>query len=74
MKDILIWLIRFYQKIPGSWHNCCRHIPTCSNYGILAIKRYGAIKGSILTILRILKCNPWGSFGYDPVPELRSKK
>lgn len=74
MKRILILLIKIYQNIPGSWHGYCRHIPTCSNYGILAIERYGAFRGSILTIIRILKCNPLGSFGYDPVPEVRSKR
>lgn len=68
MKHILIKLIKFYQKIPGPWHDNCRFTPTCSNYGIEAIERYGAIKGSILTFKRILRCNPWGSRGYDPVP------
>ncbi len=67
MKYILIGIIKFYQKIPGPWHNSCRHIPTCSNYGIEAIKEYGSIKGSYLTIKRILRCNPWGTYGYDPV-------
>lgn len=45
----------------------CRHIPTCSNYGIEAIDKYGAIKGSWMTIKRIIRCNPLGSSGYDPV-------
>ena len=67
MKYVLIKLIKIYQKIPGPWHNNCRHIPTCSEYGIEAIKEYGAIKGSFLTIKRILRCNPWGTYGYDPV-------
>ncbi len=67
MKYILIKIIKIYQKIPGPWHNSCRHIPTCSNYGIEAINKYGAIKGSFLTIKRILRCNPWGTYGYDPV-------
>lgn len=74
MKYILIAIIRIYQSIPGPWHNKCRHIPTCSNYGITAIKEYGSIKGSILTIKRILRCNPWGTHGYDPVPEKGVKK
>ncbi len=67
LKHLLIKLIRFYQKVPGNFHNSCRHIPTCSNYGIEAITEYGSIKGSYLTIKRILKCNPWGTSGYDPV-------
>lgn len=67
MKYILIGLIKFYQMIPGPWHNYCRHIPTCSNYGIEAITEYGALKGTYLTIIRILKCNPLFKAGYDPV-------
>ena len=73
MKRILIWLIKLYQKIPGPWHNSCRHIPTCSNYSIEAIKEYGAIKGSYMSIKRILRCNPWGTHGYDPVIKRRKK-
>ena len=68
MKRILIAFIKLYQKIPGNFHNNCRHIPTCSNYGIDTIEEWGAIKGSYLTLKRILRCNPWGSSGYDPVP------
>lgn len=67
MKHVLIGIIKIYQKIPGPWHDSCRHIPTCSNYGIEAIQEYGAIKGSFLTFKRILRCNPWGTSGYDPV-------
>lgn len=67
MKKILIYLIKLYQKIPGDFHNHCRYTPTCSNYAIEAIDRHGALKGSILSIKRILRCNPFGSYGYDPV-------
>ena len=74
MKHILVFFIKLYQKIPGPWHDCCRHYPTCSNYGIEAILTHGALKGSFLTIKRILRCNPWGTSGYDPVPNVRSKK
>ena len=52
-------------------------MPSCSNYGIEALRKHGAIKGSILAIYRILRCNPWGGSGYDPVPEkftLKSEK
>lgn len=73
MKNILIGCIKIYQKIPGPWHTSCRHIPTCSNYGIEAIKKHGSIYGTFLTIKRIIKCNPWGTYGYDPVPEKRRK-
>lgn len=65
-------LIKIYQVIPGPWHSMCRHIPTCSNYGIEAIEKYGSIKGSWMTIKRIMRCNPLGTSGYDPVE--RKKK
>ena len=69
MKKILISIIKIYQKIPLSSHNKCRYIPTCSNYAIESINTYGSIKGSFLAIKRILRCNPWGGLGYDPVPK-----
>ena len=74
MKKILIWIIQLYQKIPFSIHNSCRFVPTCSNYAIEAIERFGSIKGSYLTIRRILRCNPFGKSGYDPVPIKEKKK
>lgn len=67
MKQVLIKLINLYQKIPGPWHNSCRHIPTCSEYTKEAIMLYGARKGSIMGFKRILRCTPWGTSGYDPV-------
>jgi len=67
MKKILIGMIKIYQKIPGPWHYSCRHYPTCSNYAILAIEEYGSVKGSYMAIKRILRCNPFGTSGYDPV-------
>jgi len=74
MKKILIFGIKCYQKIPGNFHNYCRHIPTCSNYAICAIDRFGAIKGSFMSIDKILKCNPFGTYGYDLVPEKGEKE
>jgi len=68
MKRILIEMINLYQKIPFSGHSYCRFQPTCSNYAKEAIQEYGAIKGSFLSLKRILRCHPFGSFGYDPVP------
>jgi len=67
---ILIFLIRFYQYgispyTPGS----CRYTPTCSAYGVEAVKKHGARKGGLLAIKRFLSCHPWGGSGYDPVPE-----
>ncbi len=59
--------------IPGPFHVLCRHIPTCSNYAIEAIEEYGSIKGLYLAIRRILRCNPFGTSGYDPVPKRRER-
>ena len=73
MKKILICLIRGYQNIPGNFHGLFRHIPTCSNYAIEAINKYGSLKGCFLAIKRILRCNPFGTNGYDPVPERKRK-
>lgn len=69
MKKLAIYLVKLYQKVPGPWHNYCRHIPTCSNYTIIALERFGFLKGSFLAIKRILRCNPFGTSGIDPVPE-----
>ncbi len=74
MKRILVFFIKIYQKIPLSCHASCRHIPTCSNYAIEAIEIHGTLKGSFLTIKRILRCNPWGTSGYDPVPHKENEK
>ena len=48
--------------------SCCKYIPTCSQYGIEAIEKYGAFKGGALAVWRILRCNPFAKGGYDPVP------
>lgn len=74
MKKVLIGFVKIYQFIPGPWHNCCRHTPTCSNYMIEAIEEHGCIKGVWLGVKRIFKCNPWGNSGYDPVPKCDKKK
>lgn len=67
--DFLILLIRIYQVTLSPWFGKnCRYTPTCSNYGIEAIRKYGFFKGGWLTFKRILSCNPWGGSGYDPVP------
>ena len=67
MKYILIGFIKIYQMIPLSSHSKCKFTPTCSNYSIEAIKKYGSIKGSLLTIKRIIRCNPFSKGGYDPL-------
>lgn len=74
IKKILIFLIKTYQKIPGPWHSACKFHPTCSNYAIEAIELHGAIKGFLLTIKRIFRCNPFSKGGYDPVPPLQKKQ
>ncbi len=71
--NVIILLIKIYQKMPVSSHKKCRFYPTCSNYMIEAINSYGAIKGVNLGIKRILRCNPFGPFGYDPVPKKEIK-
>ena len=48
---------------------CCKYIPTCSNYAIQAIERFGPLKGTALAAFRVLRCNPFSRGGYDPVPE-----
>ena len=62
-------LIRIYQKCISPLHRpCCRFTPTCSAYALEAIQKYGPGKGLLLSIKRILKCNPFHEGGYDPVP------
>lgn len=64
-----IILIKLYQVLLSPLlGNKCRFTPTCSHYGIEALKKYGLFKGSWLTIKRIARCHPWGGHGYDPVP------
>jgi len=69
MKKIMIWMIRWYQTcISPLTPPSCRYTPTCSQYTLEAIQKYGPIKGTWLGIKRISRCHPWGGHGYDPVP------
>ena len=69
LKKIFIAPIKFYKKfISPLLGNHCRYLPTCSEYMMQAIEIHGAVKGLILGIWRILRCNPWAKGGYDPVP------
>jgi uncharacterized protein len=64
-----ILLVKFYQMaIRPLLPNACRYTPSCSEYAMEAIHKYGGIKGSYLGIKRILRCHPWGGHGHDPVP------
>ena len=70
MKAVLLWMIRFYRRFLSPLRPpCCRFIPTCSAYAVTAINRYGALKGGLMAVWRILRCNPFSKGGYDPVPE-----
>jgi putative membrane protein insertion efficiency factor len=69
MKRVLLALVRFYRRAISPYRpSCCRYYPTCSQYAIEALEKYGAIKGGYLTVRRILRCNPFHEGGYDPVP------
>ncbi|MDN7240170.1 membrane protein insertion efficiency factor YidD [Planococcus sp. N028] len=70
MKTVLLKLIRFYQRfISPLSPPSCRFYPTCSHYGIEAVEKHGALKGTYLAIRRILKCHPFHKGGIDFVPE-----
>lgn len=70
MKRLAIGLIRLYQKLISPLTGAhCRFYPTCSQYSIEAYEKHGFIKGTVLTVWRILRCNPFGKAGIDPVPE-----
>ena len=70
MKRVLLALIRFYRRelSPRKRRPCCRYFPTCSQYAVTAIERYGVLKGTRLAAWRILRCNPFSKGGYDPLP------
>ena len=71
---LLILPIQLYRFLISPWlPNSCRHEPTCSAYAIEAIKTHGPFKGFWLGFKRVLKCNPWGTHGYDPVPPKKVK-
>ncbi len=71
MKRLALLTIRLYQHtisrvLPPS----CRFVPSCSEYGYEAIARYGIVRGGVMAAWRVMRCNPWGGHGYDPVPDL----
>ena len=69
----MIRTIRWYQRyISANTAPCCRYYPSCSNYAIQAIDRFGCLRGGLLALLRILRCRPWSRGGIDDVPQLYS--
>ncbi len=70
-RKAFLALIRFYRReiSPRKRRPCCRYIPTCSEYAVTAIERYGPWKGGRMALWRVLRCNPFSKGGYDPVPE-----
>lgn len=69
LARILIFLIKVYQRmISPLFPASCRYVPTCSQYGVEAIKKHGPFKGFYYTLRRVITCHPWGGSGYDPVP------
>lgn len=74
MKWLALFAIRLYQRtisqvLPPS----CRFVPSCSDYGYEAIARYGIFRGGVMAVWRIMRCNPWGGHGYDPVPDIAKR-
>ena len=75
MSRLLIFLIRIYQRaLSPLIGQRCRFTPTCSQFGVEALQRHGAIKGTWLTIKRLGNCHPWGGYGYYPVPDPKHSK
>lgn len=70
MSQLALAAIRFYQRhISPGLPVACRYQPTCSHYGYEAIERFGLVRGSIMTLARLMRCTPFGGRGYDPVPD-----
>lgn len=81
LKQLLILPVRFYQRylsrplhLLSGPNSGCRFTPSCSAYFIEAVERHGALRGCALGMWRILRCNPWGGCGYDPVPPARPRR
>jgi len=74
MRQLLILLIRMYQKVSRLTPPVCRFTPTCSEYAVQALQQHGVFKGGWLALCRIGRCHPWNPGGYDPVPALAGTK
>ncbi len=75
LKALYLLPVRFYRKFlsPLKPQGSCRFVPTCSAYAIGAVEEWGILIGSLLAIRRILRCNPFGKGGYDPVPKRKKR-
>lgn len=69
---VLRGLFRGWQRVRAGRPSPCRFVPTCSAYGIEAVEQHGALRGGALAARRVLRCHPWGRFGYDPVPDRKA--
>ena len=69
MRTLMLVAVRGYQLVISPWlPPCCRYQPSCSEYARIALRRFGAGRGAWLILRRLLRCQPFGSYGYDPVP------
>jgi uncharacterized protein len=70
MTKAVTLVLKFYKRAVSPWlPTACRYVPTCSEYAAEAVARHGALHGAVLACWRVLRCNPWGRGGYDPVPK-----
>jgi putative membrane protein insertion efficiency factor len=68
VRKLLVALITLYKKAVSPYlPQSCRFHPTCSEYGIQAIEKYGSLKGGLMALKRVMRCNPWNKGGYDPL-------
>ncbi|MFN8196587.1 MAG: membrane protein insertion efficiency factor YidD [Nocardioidaceae bacterium] len=75
MKYPLIWLLKAYRfLISPLYGQVCRYHPTCSAYALQAVTEHGALRGSWLSVRRLVRCHPWSDGGYDPVPPRRTRQ
>lgn len=68
----LVAIVRVYQHAAAGRPSPCRHVPSCSTYAVEALQVHGAVKGSWLAAKRLGRCHPWGTQGYDPVPDRKA--
>lgn len=73
MRAVIVAAVRGYQLLISPWlPTACRYNPSCSEYALIAVRRHGAWRGSLLAGRRLLRCRPFGAHGYDPVPGRRA--